>query len=180
VTCKAGDSTPLPSFLQIEPVGQCNLRCRMCPVQFRADAPGGGRPAILAFDTFRALLDQLQGLKELHLQGLGEPMMHPQFFDMVRYAAAGGIEVSTNSNMTVLSERRAQECVGSGLRRVHASVDGASAPVYEFIRVRARFDRVVRNIRRLAATPMLPAAHARRSDWSRWQCAGTCTSCPLW
>jgi hypothetical protein len=31
----------LPSFVQIEPVGQCNLRCRMCPIQFRSDgAPG--------------------------------------------------------------------------------------------------------------------------------------------
>lgn len=30
------DATPaLPQFVQIEPVGQCNLRCRMCPIQFR-------------------------------------------------------------------------------------------------------------------------------------------------
>lgn len=145
------EATPLPSFLQLEPVGQCNLRCRMCPVQFRQDGLPGGRPSFLPFATFCTLLDQFEGLKELHLQGLGEPMMHPQFFDMVRHAAARGIEVSTNSNMTVLSERRAAECVASGLRRVHASVDGASAPTYEFIRVRARFERVVRNIRRLAA-----------------------------
>jgi MoaA/NifB/PqqE/SkfB family radical SAM enzyme len=26
-------NAPLPKFLQIEPVGQCNLRCRMCPIQ---------------------------------------------------------------------------------------------------------------------------------------------------
>ena len=28
----------LPRFLQVEPVGQCNLRCQMCPIQFRPDA----------------------------------------------------------------------------------------------------------------------------------------------
>src|SRR5437763_2523158 len=32
----------LPHFLQIEPVGQCNLRCQMCPVQFRGDGPANG------------------------------------------------------------------------------------------------------------------------------------------
>jgi MoaA/NifB/PqqE/SkfB family radical SAM enzyme len=30
---------PLPRFVQIEPVGQCNLRCQMCPIQFRTDGP---------------------------------------------------------------------------------------------------------------------------------------------
>ena len=90
-------------------------------------------------------------LAELHLQGLGEPLMHPEFFAMVRLAAARGIEVSTNTNLTVLSERRAAECIASGLHRIHVSIDGATAPTYEHIRVRSRFERVVRNVRRLVA-----------------------------
>ena len=39
----------LPKFLQIEPVGQCNLRCQMCPVQFRHDGPEG-RPAFMSVE----------------------------------------------------------------------------------------------------------------------------------
>jgi len=27
----------LPDFVQIEPVGQCNLACRMCPVAYRGE-----------------------------------------------------------------------------------------------------------------------------------------------
>lgn len=144
------DATPaLPQFVQIEPVGQCNLRCRMCPIQFREDGTPLHPPAFMAYEHFTSLLAQFPGLRELHLQGMGEPLMHPRFFDMVRHAAARGIEVSTNSNLTLLSERRAQECVESGLRRIHVSLDGASAPTYEAIRVNAKFDRVVRNIGRL-------------------------------
>jgi radical SAM protein with 4Fe4S-binding SPASM domain len=139
----------LPRFVQIEPVGQCNLRCRMCPIQFRTDGTPDHAPAFMDFDVFRKLIDQFPQLSELHLQGMGEPLMHPRFFDMVQYAAARGIEVSTNSNLTILSERRALECVGSGLRRIHVSLDGASAQTYEFIRVRAKFSVVMRNIRRL-------------------------------
>ena len=143
-------NAPLPKFVQLEPVGQCNLRCRMCPIQFRGDGSPGGPPAFMSYELFCRLVDGFPALTELHLQGLGEPLMHPRFFDMVRYASSRGIEVSTNTNMTVLSERRAEECVASGLARVHASLDGASAETYEFIRVRARFERVLRNLRHLA------------------------------
>src|SRR5690242_1194231 len=98
----------LPSYIQIEPVGQCNLRCQMCPIQFRQDGPPYGPPAFMPFETFARTLDELDGLSELHLQGLGELMMHPRFFDMVAYAAARGVEVSTNSNLTLLNAPRAE------------------------------------------------------------------------
>ena len=50
---------PLPTFVQIEPVGQCNLRCQMCPIQFRNDGPPHGPPAFIELDTFLRLLDEL-------------------------------------------------------------------------------------------------------------------------
>jgi radical SAM protein with 4Fe4S-binding SPASM domain len=140
----------LPRFVQIEPVGQCNLRCRMCPVQFRPDGQTGPS-AFMPFDTFRRLLDQFDGVHELHLQGLGEPLLHPRFYDMVELAAGRGIRVSTNTNMTVMTEDQAGRCVRSGLHTMHVSIDGASAAVYEAVRVRARFDKVLRNLRRLMA-----------------------------
>ncbi len=142
---------PLPTFLQVEPVGQCNLRCRMCPVQFRTDGPPHGPPAFMPFDAFTRLVDQLPGLEHLQLQGLGEPMMHPRFFEMVEYAVRRGVRVSTNTNLTLLTDQRAERCVTSGLAELHASLDGATPATYEFIRVRARFDRVVANLGRLMA-----------------------------
>src|SRR5436190_20091317 len=136
----------LPTYVQIEPVGQCNLRCQMCAIQFRQDGPPYGPPAFMAFDAFTRTIDQLVSLEELHLQGLGEPMMHPRFFDMVAYAAAKGIKVTTNSNLTLLNARRAERCVQSGLDCLHISIDGAQAATYERIRVRGRFERVVNNL----------------------------------
>jgi MoaA/NifB/PqqE/SkfB family radical SAM enzyme len=132
----------LPQFVQIEPVGQCNLKCRMCPVVYRDEKP----PAFMSFEAYCRVLDGFDTVEELHLQGLGEPLLHPRFFDMVRYAAARGIAVSTNTNLTALSPRRAEECVKSGLRRIHVSLDAADARAYEYIRVGARFDKVLRNL----------------------------------
>jgi radical SAM protein with 4Fe4S-binding SPASM domain len=141
----------LPEYIQIEPVGQCNLRCQMCSIQFRQDGPPYGPPAFMDFDTFTSIIDQFPRLKEIHLQGLGEPMMHPRFFDMVEYATNRGIQVSTNSNLTLLNDRRAERCIISGLHSLHISMDAATAGTYERIRVRAHFDRVVNNIERILA-----------------------------
>jgi radical SAM protein with 4Fe4S-binding SPASM domain len=135
--------------VQIEPVGQCNLRCRMCPIQFRTDGAPGQPRAYMSFEVFCRLIDQFPNVSELQLQGLGEPLLHPDFFNMVSYASERGICVSTNTNLTVMSERGAEECVTSGLHTMHVSIDGASAEAYEAIRIRSRLSRVLRNLRRV-------------------------------
>jgi MoaA/NifB/PqqE/SkfB family radical SAM enzyme len=141
----------LPSFVQIEPVGQCSMECKTIPVSYyRRDAPRGRPPAFIRFDAFCRLIDELPAIQELQLQSAQDPLLHPRFFDMVRYAAARGIEVSTHTRLKALSQRRAEDCVASGLRRMHV-VLGEPGPE------RAR---VLANVRRLIA--------AKRSAGSRW------------
>jgi radical SAM protein with 4Fe4S-binding SPASM domain len=82
---------------------------------------------------------------------------------MVAYAAGKGLRVSTNSNLTLLNQRRAERCVACGLHTLHVSLDGATAETYERIRVRAHFDRVLERLalllaerdRQASATPHL-------------------------
>jgi MoaA/NifB/PqqE/SkfB family radical SAM enzyme len=97
-------------------------------------------------ELFKRLIDQFTGAEELHLQGLGEPLMHPRFCEMVQYAKARGMRVTTNSNLTILNRRRAEELVRSGLDCLHVSIDGATPEVYEKIRARARLAHVIRNL----------------------------------
>lgn len=151
ITPGSATPLPLPGFVQIEPVGQCNLSCRMCPVVYRGDGGRGKPPAFMPFETFCRVLDEFTDLRELQLQGMGEPFLHPRLLDMVRYAAARGIAVSTNTNLTALSERRAVECVTSGLRTLHVSIDAADPHAYAYIRTGSRLDRVLRNLERLAS-----------------------------
>lgn len=65
-------------------------------------------------------------------------------------------EIITNG--TLLDRERIQSLIDSRLSRIGISLDGATAEVFERIRVRARFDRVVSNIRLL--TEMKAAAHS--------------------
>jgi radical SAM protein with 4Fe4S-binding SPASM domain len=133
-----------PRFVQTEPVGECNLRCRMCPVRYREVTN-----AYMAWDAFTRVVDQLPALAELHLQGLGEPLLHPRFFDMVEYAVARGVAVSVNTNLTLLTPAKAERAATCGLEAIYVSVDGATPETYERIRVDARFDRLERNMLRL-------------------------------
>lgn len=161
---------PLPAYVQIEPVGQCNLRCRMCAIQFRTDGPA----AFMPFATFTRLVDEFAGVRDLHLQGLGEPLLHPRFFDMVAYAAARGMRVTTNTNLTLLNPRRAERCVTSGLDCIHVSLDGATAATFEQIRLRASFERVMRNL------DLLLAARAQlRSDQPQIKLVAVVMRCNL-
>jgi MoaA/NifB/PqqE/SkfB family radical SAM enzyme len=141
---------PLPRFAQIEPMPSCNLACRMCTVPQR---PGGTDVArgALSLERFLAWLDQLPGLAELQLQGLGEPLLNPALIDMIRAAKARGIRVGTNSNLTLLTVRRAHALVDAGLDELSISIDGATRATYERIRVGASFDKLVRNIDRIVA-----------------------------
>jgi MoaA/NifB/PqqE/SkfB family radical SAM enzyme len=143
---------PTPSYVQIEPVGECNLRCTMCPINYRTDEPLSGRHKFMDFDLFCRIVDQFTNMKTLHLQGLGEPMLHPHFFDMVTYAVNKGIRVTTNTNLTTLNAKRALLAVTTGLDTLHFSIDGTTAETYERIRVNARFDKVIANLENLVAT----------------------------
>jgi MoaA/NifB/PqqE/SkfB family radical SAM enzyme len=122
----------------------------MCTVPQREDGDNVTKGA-LAFDDFVRWLGQLAGIEELQLQGLGEPMLNPAFFDMIEHATARGIRVTSNSNLTLLTPSRARRCVSSGLAELSVSLDGATRATYESIRLRGRFDRFVRNLSRLMA-----------------------------
>src|SRR5512146_1138727 len=143
---------PTPSYVQIEPVGECNLRCTMCPINYREDQPLTGKHKMMDFDLYCRIVDQFTNMKTLHLQGLGEPMLHPRFFDMVTYAVNKGIRVTTNTNLTTLNPKRALLAVTSGLDTLHCSIDGTNAATYERIRVNARFEKVIANLGNLVST----------------------------
>ena len=137
---------PLPRFLQVEPVGQCNLRCQMCPIQFRQDGPPHGPPAFMEFDVFTRLLDAVPRPGGAAAPGAGRADDAPA---VLRHGRAGRRardhgQHEHEPDPVVRPARRA--CVTSGLAELHVSIDGATAETYERIRVRAHFDQVIRNL----------------------------------
>ena len=125
----------------------CNLRCAMCLVSYRP--PVNKVDGAMPLPLFQRLVEDLPDLRQLTLQGLGEPLLAPDLLTMIRMAKARGVRVGFNSNATLLHARRAAELVDSGVDWLHVSLDGADASTFEQIRDRASFSTVVENLTRL-------------------------------
>lgn len=151
------DVASLP-FLQLEPAGDCNLRCRMCSLHCFKDIPAAAASPLLDPALMTRVLDQLPGLRELHLQGLGEPLLHPSFTALVAVAAGRGLAVSTKTNLTLLAADGAEELLTCGLESLHVSLDGASPRTYHYVRRGAHFARVISHIELLVRTRRALAA----------------------
>jgi radical SAM protein with 4Fe4S-binding SPASM domain len=140
---------PLPSELQIEVTASCNLRCKMCLVSYR---PAISRKAgALTYELYEQLLDANPQLRRVTLQGLGEPLLAPRLLEMVRAAAARGIDAGFNTNGMLLTPAWSRQLIAAGTAWLHVSLDGGTAETHEAIRKHAKFDRIVANIEALAA-----------------------------
>jgi radical SAM protein with 4Fe4S-binding SPASM domain len=142
--------TAQPTELQLEVTGACNLACKMCLVRYRPKL--GRRSGAMCFHTFRDVVDALPGLRKLTLQGLGEPLLAPDFFRMVTHATARGISTGFNTNGTFLTPDVSERLIRLGVDWLHVSLDGATPTTYESIRDGADFGLVTRNIRGLVGT----------------------------
>ncbi len=137
-------SPPLPRELQVEVTGACNLRCRMCLVSYR---PALGKTSgSMDLETFARIVDELPELRRVTMQGLGEPLLAPDFFPMLEHLAARGVAMGFNTNGTLLTRERAERLVELGVDWLHVSLDGATASTYEDIRHRSQFELVRQNV----------------------------------
>ncbi len=136
-----------PIHLDLEATSVCNLKCFMCFQSF-APPPRG----FMAMELYKKIIDEgsKKGLCSLKLMYRGEPLLHPNIVEMVRYAKEKGImEVMFNSNATLLTEEKARALIDAGLDKLICSVDGYTKEVYESVRIGAKFETTLQNIKTL-------------------------------
>ena len=136
-----------PIRMDYEVVSRCNFRCVMCMVR---DWPGGKRAEDLPLADFKRSLNELYGLVEIKLQGLGEPLLHPDICEMVAEAARRHIwtRLTVNGSLLHVNQNYAR-LIDADPGEVQVSIDGASKQVFEQIRQGAWFEKVVANARLL-------------------------------
>lgn len=136
----------MPIRLWIESSSRCNIRCVMC-LNKEADATDKGN---MDFDLFRKVIDEARGhVNDVYLHHRGEPMMNPRFFDMIRYARDAGVRTRFHTNGTMLNEERCRDLLDARPDLVSFSIDGFQKQAYEAVRVGAKFETTVENVRRL-------------------------------
>lgn len=141
-----------PVSLYIEVTKNCNELCSMCPRTYNWP----DRRDNLSFEHFTHIVSQAPGLQRAVLHGLGEPLLNPKLFEMVRYLKARGVYVLFNSNALAMNERRRKELVSCGLDEYRISFDAARPETYKLVRGVAGLDKVKRNV--LALTDLMKIA----------------------
>ncbi len=135
-----------PPHLDIELSDACNLRCIMCLQGIDDGVKGAGN---MDLDLAKKMLDQgaKRGLCSIKLNWRGEPALHRDMVEIIRYAKSKGIvDVQINTNGIPFTPERIREVILAGLDRVIVSMDGATKETYEKLRVRASYERLRENV----------------------------------
>lgn len=139
----------LPPLMYIDPINYCNLHCPLCPT---GRGVLGRKRGKMPFSLFQRLVDEIAGrVYFLNLYNWGEPLLHPQIFDMVEYATSKGLSVRISSNLNRLTPEQAKLMVESGLEELLVDLDGATQETYEKYRIGGNLASVVNNIRSIVS-----------------------------
>jgi radical SAM protein with 4Fe4S-binding SPASM domain len=134
----------------IDPINVCNLRCPLCPTGRGVLARPRGRMS--RADLERIVNEIAPYAYRVELYNWGEPLLHPDIFEMVEYASRKKIMVGLSSNLNRLDSEMARRLVESGLSQLVVSIDGATQETYAAYRRRGELDRVLRNLELLLET----------------------------
>ncbi|OSB14047.1 radical SAM/SPASM domain-containing protein [Clostridium botulinum] len=142
-----------PLHLDIEPTNACNLKCPMCPRTVIVNDKSKNDKfniGMMDMDTYKKIIDEAVriGVYSIKLNWLGEPLVHPQIVDMVKYAKDKGIvDVMFNTNAALLTRDISKQLIDVGLDKIFFSFDSPIKEKYEQIRVGANFEDTLNNIR---------------------------------
>lgn len=132
-------SAPLRLYVNL--TERCNLACKHCYANIK------GKAKQLKRDLVESILDQARDLvvPTMVLIG-GEPLLYPDFPDLIKGAIQRGLSIFTNTNGLLLTQTRSRELKEAGLRIISVSLDGADPGTHDAIRGQGKFARTLRAI----------------------------------
>jgi len=130
--------------IYVEPTNRCNLACVTC-IRHAWDEPFGD----MEWTTYQALIDGLSdfpGAKTIAFAGLGEPLLHERFPEMILLAYERGFRTEMTSNAMLLTPSLAAKLIEAGLDQLVVSIDGASSDALGAVRPGASLNEITTNI----------------------------------
>jgi radical SAM protein with 4Fe4S-binding SPASM domain len=135
---------PIATHLELTRV--CNLRCKHCYADVVKTKPEGE----LSLEQIERLCAELAELASpVLLIGGGEPLLRPDFWEVVAALERHRIDAFVYTNATTIDEEWAERLAASPIRGFNVSLDGPDRGTHEILRPRGSFDRTVRGIRNL-------------------------------
>ena len=133
----------LPRIVQLEVTTACQLRCIFCPRTVLADR---WVTAHLPWEMFSSLLPFVRRIELVHLQGWGEPLLHPRLWDMAAAIKERHGRVSLTTNAVLLDKVASGEACRIGVDLVAVSLAGARAGNNDSLRLGSHLDQICANV----------------------------------
>lgn len=130
--------------LYLEITNNCNLSCIFCPRQKITRKKG-----YMDMDLYKHIIDDVidSNINSINLHGFGEPLLHPDIIEMIKYAKERGVKsVSFNTNGVLLTKDMSLKLIESGLDVIKISIDSVNPKIYKHMRVGADLDKVIKNV----------------------------------
>jgi 2-polyprenyl-3-methyl-5-hydroxy-6-metoxy-1,4-benzoquinol methylase/uncharacterized Fe-S cluster-containing radical SAM superfamily protein len=141
-----------PPFVLLEVTNVCNLRCRMCFI-YGEGVTKKRSSGFMSEGVWRKAIEEIGSWDSpttVDLHGAGEPLLHPQLFDIVSFSKSKkNISVGFLTNATLMDEVKARAVIETGVDWIGFSVDGSQKEVFEYYRKGAALREVEENIERL-------------------------------
>ncbi len=131
-------------LIQIESSFACNLKCVMCPWQKTSKQVTNS--GLMTSDVWNAVRPHLSDISAIDFSGGGEPLLQPHLLAWIGDATDAGCHTGFLTNGLLLNSDIANALIEIGIDWIGISMDGASAEVYEKIRIGSNFDRICKNI----------------------------------
>ena len=132
-----------PQRLVLELTNACNLRCIMCG---RDEAEFA--PTVFKLDYLKKLEYLLNIVEEVTLFGWGEPTMHPQFIDILKYLNDFPVRKYFVTNGMRLNKIK-DALFDYKVDIMAISLDGAKPETNDRIRFGGNFDFIIKNIKEI-------------------------------
>lgn len=100
------DNLVCPIYLEIAPAGGCNHRCIFCALDYLKYRPDFIDSSVLK-KTIKSA--KLSGVKSIMYAGEGEPLLHKEICDIIRYTKNSGIDTAVTTNGVLLEKDTASE-----------------------------------------------------------------------
>jgi radical SAM protein with 4Fe4S-binding SPASM domain len=151
-----------PVCLYLETTNRCNLLCTTCPRTYEQLEPEADMP----WSLFTSLIDQYPNIARVVLHGIGEPMLVKDLAQRVKYLKDRNIYVLFNTNGTLLTKANGRALIEAGLDELRVSLDAAEAEVFQMVRGKDFFDKIVANVKNFTSLQReLAAPKPRVSLW---------------
>ena len=138
--------SPTLDWIQVEVTTHCNASCIYCPHTVMRNRWANRHMPIEVFYEF---IPFLRHTELVYLQGWGEPLLHKDFFEMVRICKDRGKRVGFTTNGMLLTEDTIRTLVDLELDIMGISLAGTTARTHNQIRKGTDFNKLISHLERL-------------------------------